>query len=101
MEMLVSIEQIVSAWAVTLMMGRTDRCRMRVSRVVLCSMILFAMSAAFSQEQDQIKVKADYDHKANFGEYKTFMWLREPATVDPQMRRPVVAAVNAQLIARG
>lgn len=47
------------------------------------------------------KVTTDYDRKADFSRYKTFMWLREPRVEDPLMVERVRDAVNAQLTAKG
>lgn len=47
------------------------------------------------------KVTTDYDRKADFSSYKTFMWLREPRLQDPLMVQRVKDAVNAQLTAKG
>jgi hypothetical protein len=47
------------------------------------------------------KVTTDFDHSANFAQYKTFMWIREPEMHDPLMKRRVMDAVNAQLTAKG
>jgi len=72
---------------------------MKVLRASVGMLVLVAISSAISAAQ--VKVKTDYDHKAKFTEYKTFMWLREPQMLNPQMKRPLIAAVNAQLSARG
>ena len=48
------------------------------------------------------KVKVDYDHNADFSMYKTFMWIKQPATPkDPLMQQRIVDAVNMQLMAKG
>src|ERR1700681_3436686 len=47
------------------------------------------------------KVTTDFDHSANFSQYKTFMWIREPRMSDPLMKVRVVDAINGQLIAKG
>ena len=72
---------------------------MRLNRTCLRIMLLWIAISVFAT--GQIKVKTNYDHKAKFLEYKTFMWLREPQTLTPEMKRPLMAAVNAQLKARG
>jgi uncharacterized protein DUF4136 len=69
---------------------------MRALRSCLFSFFLLLPTIAFAQ-----KVTTDFDHKANFSQYKTFMWLREPRVRDPLMRRRVMDAVNAQLTAKG
>jgi hypothetical protein len=47
------------------------------------------------------KVTTDFDHAANFSQYKTFMWIREPRMSDPLMRRRVIDAINGMLTAKG
>ena len=69
---------------------------MRALRSCLFAFFLLLPTIAFAQ-----KVTTDFDHKANFSQYKTFMWLREPRVRDPLMRRRVMDAVNAQLTAKG
>jgi len=63
--------------------------------------MLFLLATCATFVSAQIKVKTDYDHKAKFTEYRTFMWLREPQTLTPEMKRPLMTAVNVQLRARG
>src|SRR5271168_4417003 len=72
---------------------------MRAMRSSVGVLLLLATACAFASAQ--IKVKTDYEHKAKFTEFKTFMWIREPRTLTPEMKRPLMRAVNAQLIARG
>jgi hypothetical protein len=70
---------------------------MRVSRIIsLFVAILFTTTSAFAH-----KVRVDYDHRANFSKYKTFMWVEKPQTENPLMDERVVNAVNAQLSAKG
>jgi hypothetical protein len=47
------------------------------------------------------KVTSDYDHTANFGNYKTFMWIHPPETNDPFMQQRIMNSVNAHLKIRG
>ncbi len=47
------------------------------------------------------KVTADRDHRVNFSEYKTFMWIQKPKSKEPFMADRIVAAVNAQLRLKG
>jgi len=69
---------------------------MRKSRSVLTFVIIvFAASLAFG------KVRVDYDHRAQFSKYKTFMWLEKPETDDPFMESRIVNAVNGQLLKKG
>src|SRR5207248_3139030 len=47
------------------------------------------------------KVTTDYDHKADFSKYKTFMWMQEPNPQEAFMKERIVQSINAQLEARG
>src|SRR5437763_11925828 len=46
------------------------------------------------------QVKTDYDHSANFGQYKTYSW-EKVQTKDPLMVDRIKDAVNASLTAKG
>jgi len=45
-------------------------------------------------------VKADYDHSANFGQYKTYTW-EKVQTKDPLLVDRIKSAVNSALTAKG
>jgi hypothetical protein len=45
-------------------------------------------------------VKTDYDHNANFGQYKTYSW-EKVQTKDPLLVERIKAAVNSALAAKG
>src|SRR5215831_17015095 len=47
------------------------------------------------------KVTSDYDHTANFGKYKTFMWIHPAETNEPFMQQRIMNAVNNHLKIRG
>ena len=47
------------------------------------------------------KVTTDYTKDAKFGQYKTFMWIKEPKTSDPLMRSRIIDEVNSALTAKG
>ena len=47
------------------------------------------------------KVFSDYDPKANFSQYKTFMWIKRPQMEDPLMDDRIVNAINTELTAKG
>jgi Domain of unknown function (DUF4136) len=47
------------------------------------------------------KVTSDHDKAVNFFKYKSFMWIKEPEPKEPFMKERIIAAVNAQLIAKG
>jgi hypothetical protein len=70
---------------------------MRFSRLFLGFALAIGMaSIAFAQ-----KVTTDYDKNTNFGQYKTFMWIKQPQTPDPLTAQRVVEEVNAALAAKG
>jgi hypothetical protein len=52
-------------------------------------------SASFAQH-----VKTDYDHSANFGQYKTYSW-EKVQTKDPLLIDRIKSAVNSTLAAKG
>ena len=58
--------------------------------------MMITATAAFAQ-----KVSTDYNRSADFAQYKTFMWIKEPKTTDPLMRQRVIDDVNAALAAKG
>jgi hypothetical protein len=47
------------------------------------------------------KVTTDYAKDADFGRYKTFMWIKQPVTTDPLMRQRIIDDVNSALAAKG
>jgi hypothetical protein len=57
-------------------------------------MLVFA-AASFAQD-----VKSDYDHSADFSQYKTFSW-EKVQTKDPLMVDRIKSAVNSALSAKG
>src|SRR5438128_11017981 len=46
------------------------------------------------------QVKTDYDHGANFGQYKTYSW-EKVQTKDPLLVDRITSAVNSALVAKG
>ena len=70
---------------------------MKMTRISLgFALMMMIANATFAQD-----VKTDYDKKADFAQYKTFMWIKEPKTTDPLMRQRVIDDVNAALAAKG
>ena len=57
---------------------------------------MLVATAAFAQ-----KVTTDHAKDANFGGYKTFMWIKEPKTSNPMAKQRIVDDVNAALTAKG
>src|SRR5437588_4047952 len=70
---------------------------MNVQRTIFASagiLLLFA-TASFAQQ-----VKTDYDHNADFTQYKTYSW-EKVQTQDPLWVDRIKEAVNAALTAKG
>ena len=68
-----------------------------MSRISLgFALVLMAANLTFAQS-----VKTDFEKGANFSQYKTFMWIKEPNTTNPLMRQRVIDDVNAALASRG
>ncbi len=59
------------------------------------AMFFVLTAASFAQQ-----VKTDYDHNANFGQYKTYSW-EKVQTKDPLMVDRIKNAVNGVLTAKG
>jgi Domain of unknown function (DUF4136) len=70
---------------------------MKVRRTIFFSIATFFVlaAAAFAQH-----VKTDYDHGANFGQYKTYSW-EKVQTRDPLLVDRIKDAVNTALAAKG
>ncbi len=47
------------------------------------------------------KVTTDHAKDADFAQYKTFMWIKQPVTTDPLMRQRIIDDVNSALAAKG
>src|SRR3979490_3279038 len=70
---------------------------MKLLSKIVASVALMLVLATVSFAQD---VKSDYDHSANFGQYKTFSW-EKIQTKDPLMVDRIKDAVNGALSAKG
>ena len=68
---------------------------------ILRTLIFFGLFLLLPTILSAQKVTTDFDHSANFAQYKSFMWIREPRMRDPLMRRRVIDAINGQLTAKG
>src|SRR5713226_9120261 len=66
----------------------------KLTFVLIGMMFLFAGKASAQQ------VKTDYDHRANFGQYKSYSWERVQ-TKDPLLVDRIKDAVNSTLAAKG
>jgi hypothetical protein len=69
----------------------------KLQNKMLVSIATFFVFAAASFAQ---QVKTDYDHSANFAQYKTYSW-EKVQTKDPLMVDRIKDAVNAALAAKG
>jgi hypothetical protein len=70
---------------------------MKIQNTILFSIAMFfALTAASFAEQ----VKTDYDHNANFGQYRTYSW-EKVQTKDPLLVDRIKDAVNGALTAKG
>jgi hypothetical protein len=70
---------------------------MKVQNATLFSIVIFFALAAAALAQ---QVKTDYDHNANFGQYKTYSW-EKVQTRDPLLVDRIKDAVNGALTAKG
>jgi hypothetical protein len=67
-----------------------------MNRMAVCTLLfLAAMGIAFAQQ-----VKTDFDHQANFAQYKTYSW-QEVKTADPLWESRIKSAVDGQLVLKG
>lgn len=46
-------------------------------------------------------VNIDYNHRVDFSQFKTYMWIKKPHLKDPLMNQRVIRAVESQLNAKG
>src|ERR1700738_2845273 len=70
---------------------------MKLQKVVLVLVgTMFLLAGKSSAQQ----VKTDYDHEANFGQYKTYSW-EQVKTKDALDVDRIKSAVNAELAAKG
>jgi hypothetical protein len=71
---------------------------MRFTRIIM-GLFLLMLVAGDAMAQ---KITTDFDARANFSQYKTFMWIRPPKVeMDPFMEQRLVEAINAALTAKG
>src|SRR6202049_1296892 len=70
---------------------------MKLKRVIF---VLMGMMLLFAGKSSAQQVKTDYDHSANFGQYKTYSW-EKVQTKDPLMVDRIKDAVNSTLAAKG
>jgi hypothetical protein len=70
---------------------------MKLQRAVF---VLVGMVFLFAGKSSAQQVKTDYDHSANFSQYKTYSW-EKVQTKDPLMVDRIKAAVNSALAAKG
>jgi hypothetical protein len=70
---------------------------MRFLKISLAVLVLLLMASSVKAQ----KVAIDYDHRANFSQYKTFMWIKRPHMEDPLMDDRIVNGINAELTSKG
>ncbi len=68
-----------------------------IGRTAVCSTILFLLALGVASAQ---QVKTDFDHQANFSQYKTYSW-QEVKAADSLWNTRIKSAVDAQLAAKG
>jgi hypothetical protein len=73
---------------------------MRRTPIRLVSLVLGLLIVTAGSARAQ-KITTDYNREANFSQYKTFMWLKQPRTGNPLVQQRIVDDVNAALEARG
>jgi hypothetical protein len=71
---------------------------MKIARKSMLALAAAAISASFAMTQE---VHTDYDKKADFSQYHTYIWARQPKMSNPLAAQRVVEDVNAQLNAKG
>ncbi len=71
--------------------------RQNISRITLG----FALAMTIANVTFAQKVTTDFKKGADFAQYKTFTWIKEPKTTDPLMRQRVIDDVNSALAAKG
>jgi Domain of unknown function (DUF4136) len=71
---------------------------MRILKAMVGISLLFIVAGTANAQ----KVSVDYNHQANFSNYKTYMWIHRPHyRPDPLMEQRAVEAINAALTAKG
>jgi hypothetical protein len=65
------------------------------------SFALLALATLLAACASGPDLRSDYDRSADFSQYKTFMWIKEPKTHNPLVQQRIVEDVNAALEARG
>jgi hypothetical protein len=70
---------------------------MRISRISLG----FALAMVIANSTFAQTVTTDYMKTANFTQYKTFMWIKEPKTTNPLVRQRAMDDINSALAAKG
>jgi hypothetical protein len=70
---------------------------MKLRNTIFFSIAMFFVCTAASLAQ---QVKTDYDHSANFGQYRTYSW-EKVQTKDPLLVDRIKDAVNTALTAKG
>jgi hypothetical protein len=70
---------------------------MKLSRIAIgVGLAVLLGSNAWAQ-----KVSTDYAEGANFSQYKTFMWIKEPKPTNPLVRQRIIDDINGALTGKG
>jgi uncharacterized protein DUF4136 len=80
--------------------GRLNKLKGEIMKVHNSMLLSIAMFFVFTAASFAQQVKTDYDHSANFGQYKTYSW-EKVQTKDPLLVDRIKDAVNTALAARG
>jgi hypothetical protein len=73
------------------------RVDMQLSRISAgLGMVMLLANVALAQ-----KVTTDYSKSADFSQYRTFMWIKEPHATNPLTSQRIVEDVNAALTSKG
>jgi hypothetical protein len=70
---------------------------MQKSRIGLGFTLVFLLATSALAQ----KVTTDFAKDADFRQYKTFMWIKEPKPTNPLVRQRIIDDVNAALEAKG
>jgi hypothetical protein len=65
------------------------------------SLLVLTLAAGIAAPAMAQKITTESAPGANLSQYKTFMWIKQPNVSDPILKQDIVAAVNAQLTAKG
>jgi hypothetical protein len=70
---------------------------MKALRIAACLALVVAMAAACSSQ----KINHDYDHQADFSQYKTYQYTKGSPVEDQLMDQRIVAAIEMEMGQKG